>query len=836
MLFGCDVLKRVPKNQSLLIEASIVLDGKKDKSEEVNAMLTQKPNSKLFSKFPIRLHLYNTARPNRDSLFSAWRYSDPKRSARLTKIYSNKQLDRIEDWTLSFNNWLRTIGEPPSVFNPSAAERSKENLRSFFFKKGWFDIEVSESIDSLDVQKIGVNYIVTKNKPYIIDSISHTISSPIIEKLYTENSSESKVKSGEIFNENNFIAERERLTGIFRNKGIYHFSSDYISFKFDTIGTGQKVNTILDIEDRIIRNEDSVSRADFQPFKINKVQIFTDSNADNRGKTPTDSLKYRGFVFYSYGPMKYRPQALAKAIFIKPDSLFSDIDRSRTYRYINELQTFKYPNIEYQERPRDSSLLTSIYLSPRPKYGLGFDVNVSQSNIQAVGFSFSSALKIRNVFKGSETLEISAIGAIGSSKDGAESRTNFFDINEIGTDLRLIIPRFVFPFNVEKLIPNEMTPFTRLSGGYSSQTNIGLDKQSIKAVLNYNWKPSSQVKNSMDLINIQYVRNLDPGRYFTVYQNSFSRLENIAVSSYPTPTSFLIMDEFGNANLDINQADQFIDLVASDNAFASSNPDDARNVRNIKERKTRLTQNNLIIASNFNYTFDKREDVFDADYSIFKGRIELAGNLLNATKTLLNLPTNEYGESKVNGVAFSQYVKTDLDYIKHWSLGYGNILAFRAYGGIAVPIGNSSSIPFSKSYFAGGTNDNRAWTAYNLGPGKTNSPNEFNEANMKLAFNLEHRYNLFGSFKGAFFVDAGNIWNVYTDGINDPDSTFDGFRDFADLAVGSGFGIRYDISLFAFRFDVGFKTYEPSKIDGSRWFKNYNFSNAVYNIGINYPF
>ena len=274
------------------------------------------------------------------------------------------------------------------------------------------------------------------------------------------------------------------------------------------------------------------------------------------------------------------------------------------------MQTFKYPNIEYQERPRDSSLLTSIYLSPRPKYGLGFDVNVSQSNIQAVGFSFSSALKIRNVFKGSETLEISAIGAIGSSKDGAESRTNFFDINEIGTDLRLIIPRFVFPFNVEKLIPNEMTPFTRLSGGYSSQTNIGLDKQSIKAVLNYNWKPSSQVKNSMDLINIQYVRNLDPGRYFTVYQNSFSRLENIAVSSYPTPTSFLIMDEFGNANLDINQADQFIDLVASDNAFASSNPDDARNVRNIKERKTRFTQNNLIIASNFNYTFDKREKMF----------------------------------------------------------------------------------------------------------------------------------------------------------------------------------------------------------------------------------
>ena len=836
ILMGCDVLKRVQDNQALLTRADIVVNGKKNKSEEVNALLTQKPNSKLFSKFPVRLHIYNSARPNRDSLFSLWRYSDPKRAARLTKFYSNKQLNQIEDLALSFNDWLRSIGEPPSIYNTELTERSKDNLRAFYFKKGWFDVKVNESIDTLEQQKIGITYEVVKNKAYIIDSLSASIASPVIEAIHNEHAEASLIKSGDVFNEANFIAERERLTGVFRNKGIYHFSSDYISFKFDTIGTGKKVNTKLAIEDRIIRNEDSVARASFKPHRINKVRIFTDSNSDNRDKTPSDSLKYRGFVFYSYGPMKYRPQALSKAIFIKPDSLFSDIDRSRTYRYLNELQSFKYPNIEYQERPRDSSLLTSIYLSPRPKYGLGFDVNVSQSNIQAVGFSFSGALKIRNLFRGSETLEISAIGAIGSSKDGAESRNTFFDINEIGTDLRLIIPRFVFPFYLERLIPNEMTPVTRISGGYSSQTNIGLDKQSIKAILNYSWKPSDMVKNSLDLVNVQYVRNLNPDRYFRVYQNSFSRLEQIAVNSYPTPGSYLILDDNGNTELDINQANEFINLVVADDAFAASNPTDARNVRNIKERKTRLTQNNLIIASNFSYTLDKREDVFDPDYSIFKGRIEFAGNLLNASKSLFNLPVNANGEAQINNVAFSQYVKTDLDYIKHWSLGYGNILAFRAYGGVAIPLGNSSSIPFSKSYFAGGTNDNRAWTAYNLGPGKINSPNEFNEANMKLAFNLEHRYDLFGSFKGAFFIDAGNIWNVQTSGINDPDSTFDGFKDLADLALGSGFGIRYDISLFAFRFDIGFKTYEPSILEGSRWFKNYNFSNAVYNIGINYPF
>jgi len=55
------------------------------------------------------------------------------------------------------------------------------------------------------------------------------------------------------------------------------------------------------------------------------------------------------------------------------------------------------------------------------------------------------------------------------------------------------------------------------------------------------------------------------------------------------------------------------------------------------------------------------------------------------------------------------------------------------------------------------------------------------------------------------------------------------------MAIGSGFGTRVDFSFLILRFDVGFKTYEPYLTEG-KWFKNYNFANAVYNIGINYPF
>ncbi len=82
----------------------------------------------------------------------------------------------------------------------------------------------------------------------------------------------------------------------------------------------------------------------------------------------------------------------------------------------------------------------------------------------------------------------------------------------------------------------------------------------------------------------------------------------------------------------------------------------------------------------------------------------------------------------------SQFIKTEFNFIKHWSVGKEQVLAMRLFSGIAIPYGNSDNIPFTRSYFAGGSNDNRAWKAYKLGPGVGENSNEFNEANFKIAF------------------------------------------------------------------------------------------------------
>ena len=169
-------------------------------------------------------------------------------------------------------------------------------------------------------------------------------------------------------------------------------------------------------------------------------------------------------------------------------------------------------------------------------------------------------------------------------------------------------------------------------------------------------------------------------------------------------------------------------------------------------------------------------------------KLELAGNALANISKLTGARKNENDQYEIFDVAFSQYIKTEIDYVKYWDLGNKNVVAARSYFGIAIPYGNSSNIPFSKSFFAGGPNDNRAWSAYNLGPGSSKTTNEFNEANLKINLSLEHRFNILGNFNGAVFVDAGNIWNVLDD-VEDESATFTGIDSLKDIAVGSGFGL-----------------------------------------------
>lgn len=828
------MVKRVEEGQYLLKKTSVNVNGKKNGSEEINNLLSQKPNNTLLG-FPLRLHIYNLARPDIDSILHDRILSDSAKVRRRTNLLSKKQFDRHLQSKRNFNSWLKETGEAPVIIDSLRILRTSSRLENYYFANGWFQRQVTFDVET-NKDKIGsVDFFVETGNPFILDSLTTDIYTDALDSIYKSNKKNSHIIQGNQFRYEDFDNEIERVTSDYRNSGVYHFSRDYIQFEQDTNDTKYKVNTKLLIKNRIIRTDESETTEPFKIYKIRDVNIITDETFENRNTPYSDSLIYEGYNLYSHGKMRFKPKALTDAVLITKDDFFKEIDRTRTYRYLNELRTFKYPGIDYVENQEDTTLTANIRLTPRKKYALGFEVNVSQSNIQSVGFSFNTSLITRNIFRGAETLEVSFLGALGASKDGAEDSNQFFDINELGADVKLTIPRIFFPFNTEKIIPKYMSPSTRISLGLTSQTNIGLDKQTINGAFKYNWLPSETTRNIVDLFNVQYIRNLNPGNYFSVYQNSFGRLEDIAINTYNTPVNFIGTDANGNPILMQDYADEFITTVLEDSGFESSNSEEYQTVNNIKERKDRLTEDNLIFASSFTYEKDKRESIIDTDFSKFRAKLELAGNTLANVSKLLGIKKNLDGRYEILNVAYSQYIKTELDYVKYWNLGGKNVLAMRSFFGIAIPYGNSNSIPFSKSFFAGGTNDNRAWTAYNLGPGSSDSRNEFNEANMKIALSFEYRYNMFGRFNGAFFVDAGNIWNVLDD-VEDNNARFNDLASLKDIAIGTGFGIRYDFGLFVLRGDIGFKTYDPSYLDENRWLNNYNFSNAVYNIGINYPF
>lgn len=827
-------MKRVGDDQLLLKKNTVYVDDEKKQNTEHQSLLTQQPNSTLLG-YPLKLNIYNLTKENPNSAFLNWLFKKEMRAKRLERFLSKKQLIELQNSYIGFNEWLKETGESPSIISDNEIEKSLTRLHAYYYNRGYFNNENTFEIDTADykTKKGGINYYITKNKPFYIDSISKNIESEDLDSIYNIHATSSVIKKGERFQLLNFQAERERLNTIFINSGIYGFQPSSITFdvKRDTLIENEdfKMPVKIQVNNIARRINDTLREEEYKIHHIKNVNIYADYNYQN----DRDSLKSITYDFYTIfykDKLKYKPKALTDAMAIIPGDLYKDIDRSLTYKQINNLRNFKYPSIEYKYvDSTDNQLDTNIYLTARPRFSLGFSTDISHSNIQDFGISASTSLISRNVFRGAETLEISARGTLGSQKS-INDDDRFFNISEFGGDIKLNFPRIFFPIKTKKLIPKYMSPQTRITLGTSFQENIGLDKQSFNGVISYNWSPTGFRKNIFELMNIQFIRNLNTSRFFDVYRNSYSRLNNIAQGFENDFPEFYTEDPA----LSIPSGSEAF-IAAVQNGSITLSDANYKEVNQIEERRERLTSNNLIFASSFSHSRNNRAGFTDNNFSQFKIKLVTAGNLLSAMSSFVDFEKDENNKDLVFGVPFSQYVKTEFDYIKYWQVSRNNVFAFRTFLGIAIPYGNSKSIPFLRSYFAGGSNDNRAWEAYSLGPGRTNNINDFNEANLKIALSLEYRFNIFGSLDGALFADSGNIWNVLDD-IEDEEAIFEDFSSLSEIALGSGFGLRYDFDFFVFRFDTAFKTYNPALNKNERWFKNYNFSDAVLNIGINYPF
>ena len=144
----------------------------------------------------------------------------------------------------------------------------------------------------------------------------------------------------------------------------------------------------------------------------------------------------------------------------------------------------------------------------------------------------------------------------------------------------------------------------------------------------------------------------------------------------------------------------------------------------------------------------------------------------------------------------------------------------------------------------------RAFDARSLGPGSYKTPdslaaNSFVDqaGDIKLEANIEYRFPIVSIIRGALFMDAGNIW-MRKDDPNRPGGTFSGKTFLDEIAVGTGFGLRLDLSFFILRFDLAFPLHVPYLPKGERWVTNkidfgspsWRKDNLVLNVAIGYPY
>ena len=825
LFVGCNISKNIEKGKLILKSNEIIVNGNKISKDSLSPLLTQNKNN-YFLGFPFSAYLNESSKKNTDSIFNSWVKKTKKRKSKLIDIFSKKQINQIRKYIIDFNQWKIKNGEKLELIDSTKTKISIENLKSFYKNNGYFNSEIKTKIliDQKNNNYGKVVYNINLGSQYYLDSIKTNIESKVLDSIFKKNKSYSFLKKNNPFNTLDFESERNRLNKLFKNSGVYNFQINSISFelKMDTTSIDLSIPVTINILDNKTKNALSNYKLKYKLHYIKKINVYTNGVEKFKNNDLKKFISYGGINIYSNGDLRYKRENLAKLILIKKDSLYSDLIRSKTINQLNNFENFQYPSISYNYlNNSNSELEANILLVPKKKFSLGFGIDLKHSNIEDIGLAFQSSLTSRNVFKGGEKLEFTSRGTIGKSANTT--------ISEFGVDIRFKFPRFFSPFKFKKLENLKKKPTTYIGIGTSKQTNIGLDRQNFKFDINYDWNNEKNKKINVGLVNIELVNNKNSVNYFNIYSNSFNTINSIAIKNNANSSYF----NSSNKLIIPIGIDSFINEVTS-KSFLINN-EDFNNVSYINDRRNRLTSNNLIIGSSLSISNNNRKSIYDKNFSQTIFKLELAGTFTDFLANQFNADLDQFGDNKILGLTYSQYIKTEFSYTNNWLINSNSLIAFRGYFGIAVPFGNSNSIPFSKSFFAGGSNDNRAWEVYRLGPGSSGAKSEFNEANMKIAMSIEYRFNLIGKLDGALFTDLGNIWNVF-DSTNDPKRTFEGLRDLNELAIGSGFGMRYNLGYFVIRLDMGLKTYNPVLETKNRWLTDFNLKKAVFNIGLNYPF
>ncbi|MCI1648343.1 MAG: BamA/TamA family outer membrane protein [Bacteroides sp.] len=693
------------------------------------------------------------------------------------------------DSTKWINRALRRLGDAPVVYSEEETERSREEITKAVQNLGYMGAYV-QCFSKKNKKKLKLTYKITTGKPYVIRSIKYDIQDNKIRGYMQLDSAETLLKSGMYFNVNVLDYERQRVTDNLLRNGYYKFNKDYITYTADTIRGTYQVDLTLHLALYKENNEDKPRN--HSQYTINKVNFITNYDVLQSSALSSveinDSIHYREFPIYYKGRFYLRPKILLNNLRIMPGTLYNEQNVQRTYSNFGRLSAVKYTNIRFFETQiADSSKLNAyVMLTESKPKSVSFELEGTNSSGD-LGAAASVAFQHRNIFKGSETFMLKLRGAYEAISGLQSSDYSNENYTELGAEASINFPRFKFPFLSNKF-KRKIRATTELNLQYSYQIRPEFSRIVASTGWSYKWGLQHQrSQNRIDLIDINYL-----------YMPSISLA-------------------FKEKYLDNEQ-----------NYILKYNYDDR-----------------LIIRSGYSYTFNSaghalvNNTIVGNSYSI-RFNFESAGNLMYLISRMTSMKKNEEGEYTVLGIPYAQYVRGDFDYAKNIMIDNRNAVAFHIGGGIAVPYGNATVVPFEKRYFSGGANSVRGWSVRSLGPGAFAGDGNFlnQSGDIKLDASVEYRTRLFWKFRGAIFVDAGNIWTLRSYD-SQPGGQFQIGQFYKQIAMAYGLGLRLDLDFFVLRFDGGMKALNPVYESGSNRYPllHPNFGrDFAFHFAVGYPF
>lgn len=687
----------------------------------------------------------------------------------------NKKVAKLNT-VIQEGNWLmRTVGEPPSLYDSTVTNTTVDQLRLFYQSNGYFHADVSQ-VTTITKRKARITYQVTPSLPYKLNRITYSCEDPKIKRILKTFAKDSELVKGDNYTVKHLTQERERINTLLKDNGYFHFHRQYVFLKVDTTVGRRRVNIEVDVQLPI---EKEVS----QTYQLRNVYFILNRNEEGE----QDTIHYNGLDHVSNGNIKYSKKTLDYHIKVKPEYYYHYSNSLKTQNLLGNINAFKFININYKEVGDSSNpaLDAFIYANTFEKYALTSEVgvNVNVNQVQRLpgpflNFKFTN----RRVFKGFEVFEVNARYAV-QGQVSFTAPDQIFPSQEIGLNSSLSFPIFLFQDilfpDKYKLKFSNYTPKTTLSLGLSDITRVEYRRTAVNFLMSYSWqkKRNAFFNFSPADLNIIDTRNVTED-----FQNYLSSLR-------------------ASNGVDVRQS--FIP------SFVSS-----------------------IHGS---YTYNNNDLTKNQKSKFLRLFVESGGTAI----TIANAFEGKQQNAEIFELPYYQFYKLNADGRYYLPVSRTGTIAMRMNIGVAQGFGAYSTLPYEKFFFVGGINSIRAWNPRRLGPGSFIQTNDGVQSfrfeqpgEILMESSIELRSELFSVFHGAFFVDFGNIWTIQEDP-NRPGAEWRPSTFLSEIAFGSGVGLRLDFSYIIMRFDMGVKVWDPATQSVVPWSSPLS---RVFNIGLGYPF